>query len=85
MKVTIFYQPEGSEVDVDLNADDINLIFSESGDFANPDIQRVLMCNLNKAITFFKGIPVELAQNAMPEVKSIVIKELKAAMEKFES
>ena len=83
MKINKWIEIEGVNVDLDITSEDIHLILSEAEDFANPDLQKMLMCNLNTAITFFKGIPVELAQNAKPEVKAIVRKELSAVLEKF--
>ena len=84
MKINKWVDLEGVNVDIEITSEDIQLIFREEEDYANPDAQKMLMCNLNTAITFFKGIPTELAQKAASNVKEIVRRELKAAMEKFQ-
>jgi len=83
MKVYKHIEIESQDVEIEITSEDINLVFVEEKDFANPDLTRILHINLSRAIQFLKGIPNEMAQNVQEDVKNLIIKELEGIIDKF--
>lgn len=83
MKVTKSVMVE-TEVEVDIGVEDINLVFTESGDYANPNLTRILGTNLSQAVQFLDGIPIELIAAQTPGFRSIAANALKKIAMRFE-
>jgi len=83
MKVFKHVEIEPQDVEIEITSEDINLVFMEEKDFANPDLTNILHMNLSRALQFLKGIPDEMAQNVHEAVKTLIIKELTKVIDKF--
>jgi len=73
-----------TEVEIDLGTDDINLIFTDAGDYANPNLTHILGTNITRAIQFLEGIPADLIAAQTPEFRAVVAQALNKTALKFE-